>query len=169
MNEIPISELRALLRYEPETWKLYWHEGLKNNSYAGKEAFTAASDGGRRVGMVRRVRFKAHRVCFALIHGRWPVGMVDHIDGDQSNNREENLREATHAQNNSNRGSQNGSASRYVGVSFDKASGKWKGQVYKDNRNHNTPRRVCETAAAIDRDRLAAQLHGQFTRLNINA
>lgn len=168
-NQIPIDELRQLLRYDAGTGKLFWREGLKNNSYAGREAFTALSEDGRRIGSINRKMFKAHRVCFALAHGRWPRGMVDHVDGDPSNNRLSNLREATHSQNNANRKPKPGSASRYLGVSFDKRGRRWKGQVYKDNKNYNTPRRLCETAAALDRDRLARKLHGNFARLNVNA
>ena len=154
--DIPIQYLRRLLRYLPERGELFW-------------AFTAVNQDGRYVGGIRNYTYKKARVCFAHFHGWWPTGMVDHIDGDNTNDSIRNLREATHAQNNANRGSLAGSRSRYVGVAYDQRSGKWKGQVYKDGKNNNTPRRRCETAAALDRDRLALALHGDFARLNIDA
>jgi hypothetical protein len=44
----------------------------------------------------------AHRVIWFLHHGEWPNGHLDHIDLDKTNNRIENLRLATHSQNQGN-------------------------------------------------------------------
>lgn len=58
-----------------------------------------------------------HRVVWALVHGCDPVGrVVDHIDGNASNNAVSNLRIATHAENLANSGAQRGRASLYKGV-----------------------------------------------------
>lgn len=45
---------------------------------------------------------RLHRIVFLLCHGRWPA-QVDHIDGNPRNNRMENLREVTCADNLENR------------------------------------------------------------------
>lgn len=45
---------------------------------------------------------KGHRVVYAITHGRWPEGDVDHIDGDRANNRPANLREVTNSLNQQN-------------------------------------------------------------------
>jgi hypothetical protein len=54
---------------------------------------------------IRRRKYLRSRVIFALHNRRWVVeGMViDHIDGDTCNDRIENLREVTQAQNMENR------------------------------------------------------------------
>ncbi|WP_372584598.1 HNH endonuclease signature motif containing protein [Cronobacter sakazakii] len=41
----------------------------------------------------------AHRLCWALYYGSYPVGSIDHINGDGFDNRISNLREVTHRGN----------------------------------------------------------------------
>jgi hypothetical protein len=43
--------------------------------------------------------YKLHRLVWLWHHGHFPERLIDHIDGDPSNNRIENLREATYAEN----------------------------------------------------------------------
>ena len=116
MGMIAPDVLRQLLRYEPETGRLFWREreaawfsvgkdGATRNAakwnarFAGKEAINSASAShGYLDGAVLGQGVLAHRVAFAIAHGRWPVG-IDHIDGDRRNNRLSNLREADQAEN----------------------------------------------------------------------
>ena len=114
------EELRELLRYEPETGKLYWlprTSGWKgfNATYAGKEAFTATDSGGYRIGSLNKARYRAHQVIWALAHGDWPE-VIDHINGDRSDNRIENLRNATDAENRKNARKYKNNSTGVVGV-----------------------------------------------------
>lgn len=52
---------------------------------------------------VDSVPVKAHRVVWAMTNGRWPEDQIDHINGIRTDNRPENLREATSHQNALNR------------------------------------------------------------------
>ena len=53
---------------------------------------------------VDEVAYKVHRVIWAIVKGEDPGElMVDHIDGNKTNNRIENLRLATNSQNQANR------------------------------------------------------------------
>lgn len=47
--------------------------------------------------------YMAHRLAWLLTHQRWPEHEIDHINGDRSDNRLSNLREATRQQNMINR------------------------------------------------------------------
>lgn len=109
----PIEFLRECFLYDPETGSFRWRvrPGTHfpddnttlswNLQYAGKPVFATVDKGGycraevRREG--RRYRLTAGRVAFALIHG-WCPHIVDHEDGDPTNNRERNLRPATDEQ-----------------------------------------------------------------------
>ena len=62
-------------------------------------------------------RFSAHRLAWLYVTGDWPVGVIDHINGDRTDNRFENLRDVTQKTNSENlRGPQKRTASRFLGV-----------------------------------------------------
>jgi len=109
--------LRELLRYEPETGKLFWRQrnekwfkptpymdGTRsagwakrnwNTKFADKEAFTHIDRKGYRKGAVLSVNCCAHRIAWSIFHGEDAPEFIDHINGNASDNRIENLRAAT--------------------------------------------------------------------------
>ena len=68
--------------------------------------------------------YRTHRLIYLFHHGFLPK-IIDHIDGDPSNNRIENLREATIRENSYNRTKQKNNTSGYKGVYLHKATKKW--------------------------------------------
>lgn len=95
-----------------------------NARQSGSVAGTIERGGYVRINLAGYWRIAAHRIIYAMHHGHWPVE-VDHIDGDPSNNRIENLRAATHAQNLRNMRTPSSNTSGVKGVSFHKDTGKW--------------------------------------------
>jgi hypothetical protein len=129
--------LHKRLRYEPETGKLFWRdcdEMPKNwlSEHRNKEAFTATTNLGYKTGGIRRRLFKAHRVIWAMCKGRWPEKEIDHINGDRSDNRIENLREADRSGQGKNMAMRRDNKSGFSGVCFHKSSKKWVAQIYLD-------------------------------------
>ena len=133
--------LRQLLRYEPETGKLFWlprgpewfrdNYRMKaehfckrwNNAYSGKEAGYHHGRGYLSLNILNE-KHKAHRVAWAIYHGYWPNGHIDHINHQASDNRIVNLRDVTQAENNKNRPPQSNSCT-FVGVYKHQSCNRW--------------------------------------------
>lgn len=173
------TALRLLLRYEPESGKLFWrsrgpgwfsppNQGRAwNTCYAGKEAFRTKSNNGYLMGYILGANLLAHRVVAAIIYGAWPPRDVDHIDGDRFNNRASNIRLATRQQNLRNTGRRKGSSSRFCGVCWDAARGKWVSNCAdQEGRTRHLGRFADEAEAARAYDKAAREWHGEFARLN---
>lgn len=73
-----------------------------NTKTAGKAAGKLADSGYVQVGLRingRTISMSAHRVIWAMHYGKWPDLHIDHINRIRNDNRIENLREVTPAQN----------------------------------------------------------------------
>jgi len=168
--------LRRLLRYEPESGLLYWRErkagdcataravSVFNSKSAGREAFTSLHEHGYRLGAVQGIALRAHRVIWAIVHGQWPDGHIDHRDGNPANNRISNIRIATRSQNMCNRKA--AGVSEYLGVSWYAPSSKWRAKIVTDRRQKHLGYFDDEAAAAKAYDAAAIKFHGEFARPN---
>jgi hypothetical protein len=102
----------------------------------------------------------------AIINGAWPDKQVDHINGDPADNRAENLRLASAAENARNIGSKGGT-SQFCGVHLDKSNNKWAAMCRDDDGKRRwLGHFTCEAEAARAYDMAASRWHGPFARLN---
>ena len=86
---LPTQErLRALFSYEDG--RLYWLVSINNRAPVGSEAGCVTTGGYRQV-RIGGVIYKTHRLIWKLKTGEEPPEYLDHVDGDPSNNRIENL------------------------------------------------------------------------------
>lgn len=85
------ENVRDLLHYDPETGVF---TRLKTGKPTGRVSWCGYIEFD-----IWTHQYKAHRVAWLYMTGRWPTGNVDHKDGDRQNNRFSNLREATPTQN----------------------------------------------------------------------
>jgi len=179
-DPLPSPELlRKLLRYEPETGKLFWRERTPdmfdagkrspggrcarwNTMFAGKSALASPDKDGYLKGKIFDRTHKSHRVIWALHTGAWPVEHIDHIDGDPANNRIENLREATRSENKCNSGAYKNNTSGYKGVSRDKDKKKWRAQIGKNGKLRHLGYFDCPQEAHAAYCAAAKEMHGKY-------
>jgi len=136
-KRFPASMMRELFTYDDKSGKLFWNVrkypcGSFNGRYAGKEAFTSTESKGYKNGEVYGINMKAHRVIWAIIYGDWPDGQIDHIDGNKSNNKPENLRQVDNKTNCRNQSMPKSNTSGYLGVSWNARMSMWHGKYKKD-------------------------------------
>ena len=88
---------------------------------------------------------------------------IDHVNGNTLDNRKINLRIANSSENASNKmrlSPQNSSG--YRGVVWDKETGKWMAQIYKDNKRKFLGRFDNKQEAAKAFDEAAKTMYGKF-------
>jgi hypothetical protein len=173
IREIPTPEtLRQLLRYEPETGKLYWLErpaGMFtaerfrrtwNTKWAGVEA-------GWRERSYRQLaiwnhKIYAHRAVWAICYGTWPADQIDHINGDPADNRIENLRDCTAAENRKNASKNSRNTSGETGVTWNAREQYW--QVTIGSGKTNWVGKYLDFDEAVTARRQAAKRAGYTDR-----
>lgn len=145
-NPLPCpTVLRQLLRYDAATGKLFWRvrpewcfsggtrpknsAAIWNARRADKEAFTTVCGKGYLRGGVLGVDCFAHRVAWAILHGSWPTGEIDHIDHNKKNNRADNLRDVTGLENSHNCSRSIANKSGYTGVVWNAQADKWQANI----------------------------------------
>lgn len=117
---VSVSRLREMFSYDPISGALF----RGNRLCRAKDTY-----GYFVVGIDYRL-YKAHRVIWALVHGAWPQGHIDHIDGVRDNNRLSNLRDVGRFENMQNmRRAHKDSASGYLGVHWSPRLNHWRAQV----------------------------------------
>lgn len=110
----------------------------------------------------------AHRVIAERMIGRklLRTERVDHINGNGTDNRRENLRIASHAQNLANRDGWRNSSSKYKGVTFYKRDQKWQAKIAPHGKSIHLGYFEDEMEAAKAYNAAALQHFGAFARLN---
>lgn len=99
-EELTAEYLRELLSYNPDSGAFIWLVSCRGTK-AGDIAGTSGSEGRRHI-TIGYGRYKAHRLAWLYVYGAWPSKLIDHINGDPTDNRIANLREATVAENQGN-------------------------------------------------------------------
>lgn len=119
----------AKIVYDPETG-IFLRKGNSRSNGRGT-AGTICKNGYIHI-MIGPMMLKAHRLAWFIVHGAWPIGMLDHINGDRSDNRICNLRPVTSSQNKANGERYVTNKSGYKGVIYRpdaRGSKKWRAQI----------------------------------------
>lgn len=142
---IPLTQARAreIFSYDPESGILTWRERGRcgfpnitqqrswNAKYAGKPAGTKHHRGYIAIRYSGRF-YLAHRIVWLYVYGYWP-NVTDHINRIRDDNRICNLRDVTQSENMQNINRHAG-ASNARGVSFIRATNRWRAYYYNHYR-----------------------------------
>jgi hypothetical protein len=140
-RQLPDAEhLRKLLDYDPQTGVLSWRHRPEemfispakaawwNRTFAGKPAMCCLHPVGYWHGTIEQKAYYAHRIIWKLVYGADPA-VIDHINGDKTDNRLANLRSVGRAENNRNRSLSRGNSSGVSGVRFE--ANRWVARIGK--------------------------------------
>lgn len=125
------ERLKELFHYDPETGIFIRKVRISYRSKVGEIAGGFdASTGYVRISILGELYY-SHRLVWLYVTGVWPKKEIDHINGNRSDNRLCNLREATKSENR-----QNISADGYktnscgfLGVFLDKSCNRWRAKI----------------------------------------
>jgi hypothetical protein len=153
----PIAEVLRRVSYSPETGV------FTAKVSAGKRAAGAALGYADANGYVK-LSFNgkwvmAHRLAWTLCNGSWPRNEIDHINGNPSDNRIANLREATRSQNamNTRRGN---------GLCWRPSRNKWQVLIKADGKSHFIGMLADRAKAEIAAADATKRLHGEFASVD---
>ena len=110
-----------------ENGELYWKISPKIGVRKGDQAGYIEPRGYRVIKILGQ-KYKAHQLVFLYHYGYIPK-FIDHINNNKIDNRIENLREATRAQNNQNAVIRKDNKCGVKGVCYDKKTKKWLAQL----------------------------------------
>lgn len=88
----------SLLSYSQDTGAFTWLVQASQRTKVGMIAGCVDRQGYRRIG-INHNRYAAHRLAWLYVNGAWPSNGIDHIDGNKSNNRLNNLRDVSQSMN----------------------------------------------------------------------
>jgi hypothetical protein len=92
---------RDWLRYDKDSGQFYWKK-TTGRAIADEVAGTVSSFGYVKISLQGK-KYMGHRLAWLYVHGRWPIGMIDHMNGVKNDNRIANLRDVTRSVNAQNR------------------------------------------------------------------
>lgn len=178
VGALPPWKVRELLDYDPLTGVLTWRKRPIrpgpdvsrdkgwNNRFAGKPAGCLTPYGYILVGITptygTEEKVLGHRLAWAHYYGEWPVGHVDHRNRIRDDNRIENLRLASIAQNLANSGRRKDNTSGAKGVSFHASYGKWRARLNVNGREIFCEYFDSKVAAIEARRKIARKVLGEF-------
>lgn len=129
-------DVHDLVRYDPETGAFTWKSSGPYGRLAGARAEGRHSEGYLRVRVAPGHRVFAHRLAWFMTHGEWPAGLIDHKNGNRTDNRIANLRVVPgRSANAQNMQRLKPGESGHIGVSFVRRTGRWAASIAVDRKS----------------------------------
>lgn len=119
------DELKSQIHYNPDTGIFTRVTSTTNCVKVGSIAGTKNKNG-YVFFILNKKKYLAHRLAWLYVLGSFPENMIDHINGNKSDNRFCNLRDALNFQNQQNTKLQSKNTSGYKGISWHKPRNRWR-------------------------------------------
>lgn len=123
-----MKKLCDILHYDPETGIWTWLVKPSNPVPCGAQAGSPHNRGYIAI-QIDGVKHLAHRLAWLYMTGSWPKNQIDHKNGNRSDNRWSNLREARDSQNNANSRLRKDNKSGLKGVFWRRDLNKWQAYI----------------------------------------
>lgn len=152
--------IKENLGYSPDTGEFFWKKPARGRRKSvgykdtGKWGYTQIC--------ILNKNFLAHRLAWFLYYGEFPEGIIDHINGDKSDNRIINLRIASPSDNQCNRGSQINNSLGIKGVY--RSGNKFRATITKDRTTTYLGTFTTIEEASSIRNIMAEDLHNRFKK-----
>jgi hypothetical protein len=130
------QELKELLHYNPETGIFTRKTKVNRNKVIGSIAGTVDVHGYVAIAIDGK-KYKAHRLAWLYMYGKFPNHCIDHINNITTDNRIVNLRDATLSQNQYNKKLNINNTSGIKGVSWHTQRKKWRVRIYVNQKEKN--------------------------------
>lgn len=131
-----IKRFQEFIDYDPLTGQFIWKKVLSNRVKSGSICARNVDSKGYQRLCFDGKQYRAHRVAWAMVHGEMPSLQIDHINGNKLDNRIDNLRLATNAENSRNVGLKKNNTSGITGVTYHARAKKWLAQIVVNRKNH---------------------------------
>lgn len=163
-SQLTYKRLCEVIDYDDKTSKLYWKKNSSNPKMrrSGLQAGTIVN--GYLQISIDDIKYKAHRLVWLFVHGEWPTGDIDHINGDRLDNSISNLRVATLSQNGKNKSFFKNNTSGYKGVSFCKSRNSFEAKIKSDGKSIFLGRYISAEKAHEAYQKASNRLHGEYAR-----
>lgn len=162
MGRVTAKRLRELLCYDSDTGVFTWRMRRAPHVPAGCCAGSKQHNGYVKI-VIDKQQNWAHRLAWLYVHGIHP-NIIDHIDGDKSNNRISNLRPCTQSQNAANGKTRNTNKSGTPGVWLRPDTGKYTAFIGVNGKKRNLGCFETAAEAAAVRTAEARRVFGEFAR-----
>lgn len=164
LKKLTQQRVKELFDYDPISGEIRWRKPQSPRLKAGDLAGSITKQGYTNIRLDGHT-YKAHRLAWLYMTGEHPPHEVDHINRIKGDNRWENLRKATKDENQWNASLRSDSTSGVSGVTFHKATGRWKTQCWANKKRYSLGSYETkeEAAAAVYKFRL--ERHGEFAAI----
>lgn len=140
---LSVKYIKESLLYDSNEGVLYWRKDRPKHHFANDGSFKRYQNmfAGKIAGhdlkckgyIYKAIKINSHRILYhralwVVYYGKYPEGVIDHINGNTRDNRIENIRDCSQSENCRNRAMMSNNTSGHTGVHWCNRSGKWVAQ-----------------------------------------